>query len=200
MGFKPMSPISQEWTEGTLTQAIGRAVIGGLAEAELLENMSWSEAEKNIHAAERSGGYVRIFLENADEATSRMFTQAMADVFRPVADARYLIQRQADFEYSESRFKGSWVLEKTPAFISRFIEKRTQVTKRRREILKVHAVPKILARNKERALLFQKNWNIHVSPGNVWYYTHDGTKSMLKEAGEKGWLPTDPVHQKDVFM
>lgn len=200
MGFKPMSPISQEWTEGTLTQAIGRAVIGGLAEAELLENMSWSEAEKNIHAAERSGGYVRIFLENADEATSRMFAQAMADVFGPVADARYLIQRQADFEYSESRFKGSWVLEKTPAFISRFIEKRTQVTKRRREILKVHAVPKILARNKERALLFQKNWNIHVSPGNVWYYTHDGTKSMLQEAGEKGWLPTDPVHQKDVFM
>ena len=200
MGFKPMSPISQEWTEGTLTQAIGRAVIGGLAEAELLENMSWSEAEKNIHAAERAGGYVRIFLENADEATSRMFAQAMADVFGPVADARYVIQRQADFEFSESRFKGTWILDKTPEFISQFIEKRTQVTKRRREVLKVHAVPKILARNKERALLFQKNWNIHVSPGNVWYYTHDGTKSMLKEADEKGWLPTDPVHQKDVFM
>jgi len=200
MGFKPMSPLSQEWTEGTLTQAIGRAVIGGLAEAELLENMSWSEAEKNIHAAERAGGYVRIFLENADESTSRLFAQAMADVFGPVKNARYVIQRQADFEYSESKFKGTWVLDKTPEFISRFIEKRTQVTKRRRETLKVHAVPSILARNKERALLFQKNWNIHVSPGNVWYHTHDGTKSMLQEAANKGWLPTDPVHQKDVFM
>jgi len=200
MGFKPMSPLSQEWTEGTLTQAIGRAVIGGLAEAELLENMSWSEAEKNIHAAERAGGYVRIFLENADESTSRLFAQAMADVFGPVKNARYVIQRQADFEYSESKFKGTWVLDKTPEFISRFIEKRTQVTKRRRETLKVHAVPSILARNKERALLFQKNWNIHVSPGNVWYHTHDGTKSMLQEAADKGWLPTDPVHQKDVFM
>ena len=200
MGFKPMSPLSQEWTEGTLTQAIGRAVIGGLAEAELLENMSWSEAEKNIHAAERAGGYVRIFLENADESTSRLFAQAMADVFGPVKNARYVIQRQADFEYSESKFKGTWVLDKTPEFISHFIEKRTQVTKRRRETLKVHAVPSILARNKERALLFQKNWNIHVSPGNVWYHTHDGTKSMLQEAADKDWLPTDPVHQKDVFM
>mgnify|MGYP002883131009 FL=1 len=199
-GFKPMSPLSQEWTEGSLTQAIGRAVIGGLAEAELLENMSWSEAEQNIHATERAGGYVRIFLENADEDTSRIFAQAMADVFGPVADARYVIQRKADFEYSESRFKDTWVLDKTPEFISQFIEKRTQVTKRRREVLKVHAVPKILARNKERALLFQKNWNIHVSPGSVWYYTHEGTKSMLQEASEKGWLPKDPVHQKDVFM
>ena len=148
-GFKPMSPLSQEWTEGSLTQAIGRAVIGGLAEAELLENMSWNEAEQNIHAAERAGGYVRIFLENADEDTSRMFAQAMADVFGPVADARYVIQRKADFEYSESRFKDTWILDKTPEFISQFIEKRTQVTKRRREVLKVHAVPKILARNKE---------------------------------------------------
>ncbi|MBC8325259.1 MAG: DEAD/DEAH box helicase family protein [Verrucomicrobia subdivision 3 bacterium] len=200
LGFKALSPLSQEWTEGTLTQAIGRAVIGGLAEAELLENISWAEAERSIHAAERTGGYVRIFLENADEATSRLFAQAMADVFGPVKDARYVIQRQADFEYSESRFKGTWLLEKTPEFISRFIEKRSQVTKRRRTVLKVHAVPKILARNKDRALIFQKNWNLHVSPGNVWFHTHDGTKSMLQEASEKDWLPDSTVHQKEVFM
>ena len=142
-GFKPMSLVSQEWTEGTLTQAIGRAVIGGLAEAELLEDMSWTAAEQYIRIAERAGGYVRIFLENADEATSRLFAQAMADVFGPVKDARYLIQREADFEYSESRFAGTWVLNKTPEFISSFIAKRTQVTKRRREVVKVHAVPKL---------------------------------------------------------
>ena len=199
-GFKPMSLLSQEWTEGTLTQAIGRAVIGGLAEAELLEDMSWTEAEQNIRIAERAGGYVRIFLENADEATSRLFAQAMADVFGPVKDARYLIKREADFEYSESRFAGTWVLDKTPEFISSFIAKRTQVTKRRREVVKVHAVPKILARNKDRALIFQKNWNLHVSPGSVWFYTHEGTKSMLQEAGEKDWLPDSIVHQKEVFL
>ena len=200
LGFKALSLLSQEWTEGTLTQAIGRAVIGGLAEAGLLESMSLPEAEENIHVAERTGGYVRIFLESADEATSRLFAQAMADVFGPVKDARYLIQREADFEYSESRFAGTWVLDKTPEFISSFIAKRTQVTKRRREVVKVHAVPKILARNKDRALIFQKNWNLHVSPGSVWFYTHEGTKSMLQEAGEKDWLPDSIVHQKEVFL
>ena len=175
-------------------------MISGLSEAELLESMSLSEAEKNIHVAERTGGYVRIFLENANEGDSRLFAQAMADVFGPVKDARYVIQRQEDFEYSESRFKGTWMLEKTPEFLSRFIEKRTQVTKRRREVVKVHAVPKVLARNKNRALLFQKHWNTHVSPSSVWFYTHQGTKSMLQEAGKKGWLPDEAVHTKEVFM
>ena len=121
--------------------------------------MSWVEAEKQIVVAERAGGYVRIFLKNADEESCRLFAEAMANVFGPVKDARYLIQREADFEYTESRFAGTWVLDKTPGFISSFIAKRTQVTKRRREVVKVHAVPKILARNKDRALIFQKNWN-----------------------------------------
>ena len=199
LGFPAMAR-SQEWTEGTLTQAIGRAVIGALGQADLLKNMSWVKAEKQIRVAERAGGYVRIFLENADEESCRLFAEAMANVFGPVKDARYLIQREADFKYTESRFAGTWVLDKTPGFISSFIAKRTQVTKRRREVVKVHAVPKILARNKDRALIFQKNWNLHVSPGSVWFYTHEGTKSMLQEAGEKDWLPESTVHQKEVFM
>ena len=199
-GRFPGAARSLEWTEGTLTQAIGRAVIGALGQADLLKNMSWVEAEKQIRVAERAGGYVRIFLENADEESCSLFTEAMANVFGPVKDARYLIQREADFEYTESRFAGTWVLDKTPGFISSFIAKRTQVTKRRREVVKVHAVPKILARNKDRALIFQKNWNLHVSPGSVWFYTHEGTKSMLQEAGEKDWLPDSTVQQKEVFM
>ena len=199
-GRFPGAARSLEWTEGTLTQAIGRAVIGALGQADLLKNMSWVEAEKQIRVAERAGGYVRIFLKNAGEESCRLFAEAMANVFGPVKDARYLIQREADFEYTESRFAGTWVLDKTPGFISSFIAKRTQVTKRRREVVKVHAVPKILARNKDRALIFQKNWNLHVSPGSVWFYTHEGTKSMLQEAGEKDWLPESTVHQKEVFM
>ena len=72
--------------------------------------------------------------------------------------------------------------------------------KYRREVVKVHAVPKALARNKERALLFQKHWNTHVSPGNLWFHKDDGTKSMLSEAAENGWLPDDAVRQKEVFL
>ena len=199
-GFKALSLLSQEWTEGTLTQAIGRAVIGGLAEAKLLDSMSLAEAEQNIHVAERTGGYVRIFLENANEADSRLFAQAMAEVFGPIAGARYLIQREADFEYEESRHADTWVTSQLPGFISEYIVDNSLEKKYRREVVKVHAVPRELARNKERAEKFEKQWNHHVSPGNLWFYKDDGTQSMLKEAAEKGWLPYDIVRQKEVFM
>jgi len=72
--------------------------------------------------------------------------------------------------------------------------------KYRREVVKVHAVPQELARNKKRALLFEEQWNLHVSPGCVWYTKDDGTKSMLREAADKKWLPDDIVREKEVFM
>ena len=200
MGFKALSLLGQEWTEGTLTQSIGRAVIGALAEAGLMDTTNLPEAEQDIRVAERTGGYVRIFLENADKATSRLFAQAMADVFGPVNDARYVIQRQEDFEYSESRYSDTWVTSELPEFVSEYIVDNSLEKKYRREVVKVHAVPKVLARNKERALLFQKHWNTHVSPGNLWFHKDDGTRSMLKEAAEKDWLPDDVVRQKEVFL
>ena len=80
------------------------------------------------------------------------------------------------------------------------IVKKTMETKYDRKVVKVHAVPRELARNKKRAQKFEEQWNIHVSPGNIWYYQDDGTKSMLQEAAEKGWLPYNRVRQKEVFM
>ena len=165
-----------------------------------MDTMNLPEAENNISVTERAGGYVRIFLESADVATSRLFAQAMADVFGPVNDARYVIQRQEDFEYSESRYSDTWVTSELPEFVSEYIVDNSLEKKYRREVVKVHAVPKVLARNKERALLFQKHWNTHVSPGNLWFHKDDGTRSMLKEAAEKDWLPDDVVRQKEVFL
>ena len=99
-------------------------------------------------------------------------------------DARYVIQRQEDFEYSESRYSDTWVTSELPEFVSEYIVDNSLEKKHRHEVVKVHAVPKVLARNKERALLFQKHWNTHVSPGNLWFHKDDGTRSMLKEAAE----------------
>ena len=84
--------------------------------------------------------------------------------------------------------------------MSDYIVKNSLETKYRREVVKVHAVPRELARNKKRAEKFEEQWNYHVSPGNIWYYKDDGTKSMLKEAAEQGWLPYDRVRKKEVFM
>jgi hypothetical protein len=200
--FPPfLSPGTREpWTDGTLSLAIGRAIIGAFGECGMLGTLNYHEAQEKIHAAERAGGYVRVFLEDSDEETNEMFAIAMAEVFGPVAEARYVIQREADYQYQESRYADTWVTKHLPQFVSDYIVKNSLETKYRREVVKVHAVPRELARNKKRAQKFEEQWNHHVSPGNIWYYKDDGTKSMLKEAAEKGWLPYTRVRQKEVFM
>jgi len=200
--FPPfLSPGTREpWTDGTLTLAIGRAIIGAFGECGMLGAMDYREAQEKIHAAERAGGYVRVFLEDSDEETNEMFANAMAEVFGPVTEARYVIQREADYQYQESRYADTWVTKHLPQFVSDYIVKNSLETKYRREVVKVHAVPRELARNKKRAEKFEEQWNHHVSPGNIWYYKDDGTKSMLKEAAEQGWLPYDRVRKKEVFM
>ena len=200
--FPPfLSPGTREaWTDGTLSLAIGRAIIGAFGESGMLGSLSYEEAQEKIHSAERAGGYVRVFLEDSDEKTNEMFAEAMAQVFGPIAGARYLIQRQADYRYQESRYADTWVSSQLPEFVSEYIVENSLEDKYRREVVKVHAVPRELARNKERAEKFEEQWNHHVSPGNLWFYKDDGTKSMIKEAVEKGWLPYDTVRQKEVFM
>tara|TARA_B100000959_G_scaffold13764_2_gene13612 strand:- start:212 stop:3109 length:2898 start_codon:yes stop_codon:yes gene_type:complete len=196
-----LSPKTREpWTDGSLSLAIGRAVIGALGEAGLLGDVNWHAIQEKIHAAKRAGGYVRVFLEESDEKTCTLFAEAMADAFGPIGNARYVIQREADFEYSQSRYANTWVTEKLPKFVSDYIVRQTMEVKYRREVVKVHAVPQELARNKKRALLFEEQWNLHVSPGCVWYTKDDGTKSMLREAADKKWLPDDIVREKEVFM
>ena len=121
--FPPfLSPGTREaWTDGTLTLAIGRAIIGAFGECGMLGTLTYEEAQAKIHSAERAGGYVRVFLEDSDEETNCMFAEAMAEVFGPIAGARYLIQRQADYEYEECRYADTWVTSQLPEFVSESI-------------------------------------------------------------------------------
>ena len=84
--------------------------------------------------------------------------------------------------------------------MSDFIILRTLEIKRRFEVLRVHAVPKCLARKKEIALIFQKHWNKLVSPREVLYRQSDKIREMIEKAAEEGMIITDSVHEKEVFM
>ena len=105
-----------------------------------------------------------------------------------------------DFEYETSWFQGTWLANSLPNFISDFIIARTLRTKRRFEILRVHAVPRCLAKKKETALIFQKHWNDLVSPGEVLYRQSDGAQQVIKKAASEGRIVNDSVHEKEVFM
>ena len=55
---------SEPWTGASLALAVGHAVLGALHEARLLRR------RYRLHAGDRAGGYVRVFLENARRRTT----------------------------------------------------------------------------------------------------------------------------------
>jgi hypothetical protein len=199
-GFPPGRMGDPEWTETTLTEVIAKAIIRSLFEAELIDASSWHELFQKLHVSERNGGYIRVFLEKADEKASAILSESLAQVFGPIEDARYLIERGVDFEYQESRFQETWVEQRLPNFLSDFIILKTMKTKRRFEVVRVHAVPKALATKKETALIFEKYWNKLVSPGEVLYRQNSQTQALMDKATEDGLIVNDAVHEKEVFM
>ena len=200
-GFPPGRPGSVEWTRASLTQAIATAIIRSLLETGMISDEHRSdELVKQMRVSERNGGYIRVFLEKADEKTSGLLAKSLAEVFGPLKDARYLIERGADFEYQASRFEDTWLERLLPASWSSFLIRKTLETRRRFEVLRVHAVPKCLAKKKETALVFQKHWNDLVSPGEVLYRQSDGAQQLIENAVEEGMVVTDAVHEKEVFM
>ena len=200
-GFPPGRPGSVGWTKTTLTQAIAMAIIRSLVEAGIISDEHHvDELVQQMRVTERNGGYIRVFLEQADEETSGLLARSLAEVFGPLKDARYLIERGADFEYDVSRFQGTWVEKILPRFISDFVILKTLQRKRRFEILRVHAIPKCLAKKKETALVFQKHWNKLVSSGEVLYRQSRKTQQVIEKAAEEGMIVNDSVYEKEVFM
>ena len=62
-----------------------------------------------------------------------------------------------------------------------------------------HAVPSCLANTKERAAVYQRYWNQHVSPGEVTYVRSANGKQLVEHAHLYGLVPEFGLHQKSVY-
>ena len=180
--FPPFARNREPWSAESLTLAIGQAVIGALGEAGLL-------ASKNrIHAGSRAGGYVRVFLERADEEDNQLFTQCMEEALGPLTRPRYVITRYVH------TYRDTWLSRILPVFVGRFLRRR----KPRHAML--HAVPSALAKNKEAATIYQTHWNELVSPGEVIYAYQGEGEQLVEEMRKAGLVPAGEAHRKEVFM
>jgi hypothetical protein len=180
--FPPFAGYREAWTHHSLSLAIGHAVLAALRDAGLLQ------PELRLHAGERAGGYVRLFLEQASEADSALFTQSLAEALGPLRRPRYVIPRVADIEHATVLSR--WL----PRIIGRYF------TRRLRQVVMVHAVPAALSRSKVEATLFEQRWNQYVSPGQA-VYAHRGIgRELMDVARQQGLVPTAVPHRKEVFI
>ena len=181
-GFPPFKGSREPWNEASLGLAIGQAVLSSLCEVDLLPR------QREIHVGTRSGGYVRLFLEEAAEHEMALFTAALHETLGPLDRPRYVIPRLAD------SIKETWLSSILPSILGRYFQRR------HRHRVMLHAVPLVLARNKELVAVFQRNWNQHVSPGEALYAYRGVGKELVKEARRRGQVPQGRIHEKEIFM
>lgn len=181
-GFPPFQGSKDPWSESSLAQAIGGAVLAALHDTGQLRDASV------LRVAGRDGGYVRVFLEQASSEDASRFAIAMREALGPLDSPRYVIPRFVDTP-SESFFS-----RLLPEVVCRFFQRRG------RRMVMLHAVPNDLATKRELVDVYQKHWNRLVSPGDAVYAKNENGQQTISRAVRDGQLPDTFVHDKEVFL
>ena len=146
---------------------IGYALLEALCACGEIES-----SKAQVVVRERSGGYCRAFLENAEKEDMAAFARAMAEVFSPLEQQRYMAPRYLPIK------KHTWLSRLLPAWLGRYF----RLKGRRLEMY--HPVPEALGASRQRANIFQNFWNQFVSPGEVLFTrSGKGRDVLLKHRG-----------------
>lgn len=181
-GFPPFQASQDRWSESSLALAIGQAILRALSETGQLS------ARPPIRVAERDGGYVRVFLEQASKADASRFADAVSEAMGPLDSPRYVIPRFVD-DVAES-----FLRRFLPSVLRRFFERRD------RKMVMLHAVPSDLAGKRSIVDIYQKHWNELVSPGEAVYAKNETGQQWIDDAVRSGHLPGATIHDKEVFL
>jgi hypothetical protein len=171
-----------DWNSKSLTQAIGRAVLGALREALLIK------PEGDLFVERRAGDYVRAFLETAEENDSRLFSESLAEALGPLNRPRYVIRRFVNYRVA------TWLSRILPGIVGQYFQRE------HRQMEMLHAVPSALAKNKNLAALYGKHWNAHVSPGQPVYARSGEGERLIELAIRDDVTPNARMHRKEVFL
>ncbi len=123
--------------------------------------------ERQITLSSAEDGSVRLFLDGTPEEAA-LFSKCLDEVLSPIADQRYAVPR---FETPVPEGKG------TIGFLRAALHPGPPV------LAGYHPVPAELGLNKERAAVFQKHWNQHVSRGEMVYLKSAEGLAVMEKYG-----------------
>lgn len=175
LGYKTFTGFRDMWAYGkdnffqlsvrSSVHDIARCVLNALRECELI---SYRAKEDDIVITERTDGTVRVYL-NGSNADSALFSVSLSQVFAPIEDQRYAIQR---FEV----FVPKGGFEK---FIYLF---RYGIDKYSPMLSAYHPLPEVFS-VREKALVFRKYWNKYVSPGDMVFLKGERGREVIEKYG-----------------
>ena len=182
IGFPPFARCNEPWTKQSLALAVGHAVLGALGEAHLIGG------DPQVHAGDRAGGYVRVFIETANQQDGALFARSLREALGPLQRPRYVIPRYVH-DINET-----WLSRVLPEIVARYFRQR------RRRMTMLHAVPSALAKHRKLAAIYTRHWNAHVSPGQAVYARSDEGERLVEQCQRDGTAPQHTIHDKEIFL
>lgn len=121
----------------------------------IVEVGGFADPKANVQGSERSDGYFRIALHSAEPKDMTLFASCLGELLAPVDDQRYIIPR-----YEQIR-EDTWISRLLPEVL------RPYAQRKRNEIALYHPLPDRFGKSRKTADIFQRKWNLHVSPGEA---------------------------------
>ena len=178
----PFKEFKTPWSSQSLAMAVGETVLAALHETKQIKG-AWP-----VNVSDRSGGYVRVFLENAPQEASALFSECLREALGPLNKPRYIVERHVD------DVQDGLLSRLLPGALGRYFQKRE------RRLAMLHAVPAALAKKRETVDVYLKHWNRLVSPGEAMYTRKGRGEDLLESAHKNKIAPRGFVHEKEVFM
>lgn len=144
---------------------IGRAVLAGLREGGLV-NANLTEAQVGVRVM--AADTCEVFVTGASPAESATFSQALQQIFAPLREPRYLVTRDLSI-LPDPTWQPLWNL--TRRFLKPDLPE-----------MGYHAVPDVLAANKQRAEAFAVHWRHYVGGGELIYTKTESGRKILTHA------------------
>ena len=170
------------WTDESLMLEISKAII------DTLSDLAEIDRDCKASGGDRGGGWIRYHLEHASEEETAKFTKALEEVLGPLENPRYIISRPA------MHMRDTWLSKLLPEVVAKFLRRAE------RNIEMYHTVPSIVANTKQRAEVFKKNWDYYIGKSELTYCRNDEGKQYVEEIRNKGLVPKNNIHRKDVYL
>ena len=129
-----------------------------------------------------------MYLGEADEKSTEIFSTALGQVLGPIVKPRYVIPRFIDIA------KHNMLSRILPEFVGKYF------VKYERSMAMLHTVPDILAGHKDNVAVFEKHWNQYVSPGEAMYAHREDSRELIRQAKQNAQVPRSEVRTKEVFL
>lgn len=144
---------------------VGRAVLEGLKDAAVVSPNLSPEFVRVVQLPDSS---IEVLLDYASPADAQVFIESFREVFAPVVDQRYLIER------TDQRLPTLWLMPLW-LFLRRMVRRRTHPPA-------FHPLPTVLSVRKELAEGYARHWARYVGGGRLVYTRREPGRSILIRA------------------